>query len=299
MTKNFLSLADFSKQELLDILILAKKLKNNLVNNLLQGKQLAMIFEKTSTRTRVSFEVGINQLGGQAIFLDNKSSQLGKGETIADTARVLSRYVDIIMIRANYHKDIEELAKFATVPVINGLSDFNHPCQIMADLLTISEKKAKNFEDLLISWIGDGNNMLNSYLNACLVLGFKMQLALHKDYYPNKILIAKAQEKNLITIYDNSFAAAKDADVVMADTFISMGDENQEQKSADFKDFIVTSQIIKNAQKDAIFMHCLPAYRGQEVTEEVLESENSVIFDQAENRLHIQKAIMITLLKNK
>ena len=292
---NFISLADYSFEELYLILNYTKELKARPVNGFLQGKNIAMIFEKNSTRTRVSFEVGVNQMGGDAIVLNSSNMQLGKGETIHDTAKVLERYVDLIMIRANHHYDIEEFAKHANIPIINGLSDYNHPCQVMADIFTYIEKKG-DITGKTVCWVGDGNNVCNSWLNAANILKFKLQLALKPRYYPDEKLIHILKKQNLVEIFDTPNAAAKGADLVTTDTWVSMGDSDVEQRLDDFKNFQITAKTMSVAADDAIFMHCLPAYRGKEVAEEVIDGMQSVIFDEAENRLHVQKAIMCYLL---
>jgi ornithine carbamoyltransferase len=296
MKKDFIALSDFLKSELLEILDLAKDLKKNPIQKTFEHKNLAMIFEKSSTRTRVSFEVGANQLGGDSLFIDSRNSQLGKGETITDTAKVLSRFVDMIIIRAISHADVLELAENSTVPVINGLTDFNHPCQIMADILTIIEKFG-SIEDKVICWIGDGNNMLNSWLNAAIIFGFKIQAALHKNYMPDEKLLNQAIEAGVLEVFNNSKDAAQNADAINTDTFVSMGDVDEAQRKKDFKGFIVTEDVMMQAKPNAIFMHCLPAYRGEEVESTVIDGNQSVVFEQAENRLHAQKAIMCYLLK--
>ena len=254
-----------------------------------------MIFEKNSTRTRVSFEVAMNQLGGNAILLNSNDTQLGRGETIADTARVLSRYVDAVMLRTNKHQDIEEFAKYATIPVINGLTDFNHPCQIMTDLFTFLEKK-KTLKDKVICYIGDGNNVCNSWLNAAMIFDFKLHLSLHKKYYPNQNLLNQALAKGVVEIFDEAVLAAKNTDLVTTDTWVSMGDADAKKRLEDFADLQVTKQVMLAAKTDALFMHCLPAHRGEEVAAEVIDGKNSVVFDEAENRLHIQKSILKLIL---
>ena len=256
-----------------------------------------MIFEKTSTRTRISFEVGMSQLGGNAIFLDSKTSQIGKGETIEDTAKVLSRYADIIMIRANSHQDVESLAKNSTIPVINALTDFNHPCQLLADLLTIIEHKG-DLENQVIAWIGDGNNMCHSWLNAAIIFGFKLRLGLSKEYMPNAELLEEAKKSGVVEVFYDACQAAKDCSVINTDTFISMGDLDAENRKKAFSPLQVNEKVMQAANKDAIFMHCLPAYREKEVSAGVIDGKQSVVFDQAENRLHAQKAMMVSLLKN-
>lgn len=287
--KHFLSLQDYSVTELQKIMDFTIELKNSDKKPYLPSKQLAMIFSKPSTRTRVSFEVGINQLGGSAIVLNSNDMQLNRGETIADTARTLSRYVDMIMIRTQNHDDIIEFAEYSSVPVINGLTNFNHPCQIMTDLFTLYEKKGE-LQQQKVTWIGDGNNMCHSWINAAHKFGFKLTLALHEKYMPNSKILSEINDN--VTISYNALEAAQDADLVTTDTWVSMGDKNHDQKIQDFASLQVTDEIMQTAKSDALFMHCLPAHRGDEVTASIIDGKNSVIFDEAENRLHVQKAIM-------
>jgi len=296
MTKrDFLSLADFAKAELDTMIDMADKLKQNPLQDVSMGKQLAMIFEKSSTRTRVSFEAGINQLGGQAIVLNADDMQLGRGESIEDTAKVLSRFVDIVMIRANKHDDVVAFAKNATVPVINGLTDYNHPCQVLTDIFTFIEHKG-DIEGKVICWVGDGNNMCNSWLHAALKFKFKLHLALKEGYYPDQALIDEGKAQGFVEVFDNACDAAKDADLVTTDTWVSMGDKDAAKRLKDFAYLKVTEKVMSKAKNDAIFMHCLPAHRGEEVEASVIDGDKSVVFDEAENRLHIQKAIMVFLL---
>lgn len=296
LKKDFISLADFSKSDLDNIIKLALKLKKRPFNKKLKNKQIALIFQKNSTRTRVSFEVGISQMGGKAIILNSSEMQLGRGETISDTAKVLSRYLDAIMIRANEHNDLVELAKHASIPVINGLTNFNHPCQILADLLTLYEKKG-NITKQKICYIGDGNNICNSWLNAADKFKFKISLALKKGYYPDKKLLDNLKKQNLVEIYSDPKLAAKNSDLITTDCFVSMGDKNAKARLTAFKDFKINKEIMQQAKKDALFMHCLPAHRGEEVDAEIIDGKQSVVFDEAENRLHIQKAIISFLIK--
>ncbi len=296
---HFIDLDQIDKKELHKILQLAKKLKANKSNAKLNGKNLAMIFEKTSTRTRVSFEVGINQLGGHAIVMNQKDMQLGKGETIADTAQVLSRFVDIIMIRSNSHQTILELAANATVPVVNALSDFSHPCQIMASIMAIEEHLGSVKGKKLV-WLGDANNVLNSYIHAALAFDYELRIATPKNYNFCDIEIKKAVAMGAkITQFADAKKAVKDADVLIADTWFSMGDvaledkKLHEKKLKELMPYQVNSGLMKLAAKKAIFTHCLPAYRGYEVTADVIDSKQSIVFDEAENRLHAQKAIML------
>ncbi len=295
--RDFLAVTDLSRDELLRLIDLAVRMKSSQYRERpLAGKTLAMIFTKSSTRTRVSFEVGSTQLGGHALFLSSRDIQLGRGEPIRDTARVLSRYVDGIMIRTFAHADVEELARFATVPVINGLTDYNHPCQILADLLTVHE----NLGDLsrrVIAWIGDGNNMAHSWIEAAAVLGFELRLACPEGYDPDPTLLSQASQRTRITLTRSPQEAARGADVVNTDVWASMGQEaEQELRAAAFKGFIVDQGLMAGAAPSAIFLHCLPAHRGEEVTEAVLEGPQSRVWDEAENRLHAQKALMAMLM---
>jgi ornithine carbamoyltransferase len=262
----------------------------------LAGKTLAMIFMKSSTRTRVSFEVGTYQLGGHALFLSPRDVQLGRGEPIADTARVLSRYVDGIMIRTFAHQDVEELAKYASVPVINGLTDLLHPCQILADLLTV-RMHLGDIADKKYAWIGDGNNMANSWINAAYRFGFDLDIACPKGYEPADHLLERAQKVAKVRVVRDPMEAAAGAHVVNTDVWASMGQE-QEQKEREraFAGFTVDQKLMNAADKKAIFLHCLPAHRGEEVAAEVIDGPQSRVWDEAENRLHIQKAIMAALM---
>lgn len=267
----------------------------------LEGQKLAMIFQKSSTRTRVSFEVGMYELGGTALFLSNKDIQLGRGEPISDTAKVLSRMVDGIMIRAIEHNDVVEFAKEADIPIINGLTNLEHPCQALADMLTVKEHKG-NFDGKFV-YFGDGNNVCNSLMLICACLGMDFTVACPDKYQPNEKIIKEAlriakNNNSTITITSDVKEAAKDADVFYTDVWVSMGDEAEaEQRELDFKDYQVRQELIDLAKEDVIFMHCLPAIRGQEVTSEVIDGPNSVIFDEAENRLHAQKAVMYYFMK--
>jgi ornithine carbamoyltransferase len=262
----------------------------------LAGKTLGMIFAKSSTRTRVSFEVGAFQLGGHALFLSSRDIQLGRGEPIRDTARVLSRYLDGIMIRTFDHGDVEELARYATIPVINGLTDLLHPCQVMADLLTVRESLG-GWDGKVIAWIGDGNNMANSWLNAAGSLGFELRLACPEGYRPNPEILRRNQAKTKITLTDDPREAARGADVINTDVWASMGqEEEQAERVRAFQGYTVDEKLMSTANRDAIFLHCLPAHRGEEVSEGVIEGKQSRVWDEAENRLHVQKAIMATLM---
>jgi ornithine carbamoyltransferase len=295
--RDFLAIDDLSRDELLALLDLAGRMKRGEYDERpLAGKTLAMIFTKSSTRTRVSFEVGAAQLGGTALFLSSRDIQLGRGEPIRDTARVLSRYVDGIMIRTFDHADVEELARFATVPIINGLTDYNHPCQILADLQTMHEE----FGDVggrTVAWIGDGNNMAHSWIEAAGVLGFELRIACPRGYEPSAQLLSSWAGRAKILVTHSPLEAATGADVVTTDVWASMGQEaEQELRAQAFADFKVDAGLMAQAHPRAIFLHCLPAHRGEEVTEQVLEGPQSRIFDEAENRLHAQKALMALLM---
>lgn len=302
MKKDFLALNDFTRKELdcmLDLAVeLKKKQKEGVKHRLLKGKTLAMIFEKSSTRTRVSFEVGIYQLGGHGLFISSSASQIGRGEPIKDTARVLSRYCDGIMIRTYGQDVVEELARYSDVPVINGLTDLYHPCQIMADLLTVVEHKGGS-EGMKFAWVGDGNNMANTWIEAAAIFGFDLALACPKGYEPDgKVLNwARSRATSRIVLTDDPREAVKDADVLNTDVWASMGQEaEQKAREAAFAGFQLNGEMLRLARKDCVVLHCLPAHRGEEITEEVIEGSNSVVWDEAENRLHIQKAIMARLM---
>ncbi len=301
--RHFLTLADFSKEELLEMIDLAVKIKKQTKNGefvpYLEKQTLGMIFEKSSTRTRVSFEVGIYQLGGIGLFLSSKDLQLGRGEPLKDTARVISSMVDMVMIRTYKQSDLEEFAKYSKVPVINGLTDSYHPVQLMTDYLTMLEfGKAGN---PVAAYVGDGNNMAHSWLNLAAILGFELRVATPKGYECDEAVVKRALEMAQksgakITFSNNPKEAVKDADVVTTDTWVSMGQEDEKEKRIkDFEGFMVDSDLMKLAKDDAIFLHCLPAYRGYEVSEEVLEKYADVVFTEAENRLHAQKGIMVWL----
>jgi len=302
MKRNFISMLDV-KDDLEEIINLAIKLKGKSKNGksieLLKGKTLGMIFEKSSTRTRVSFEVGMTKLGGHAIFLSKNDIQLGRGETIEDTAIVLSRYCDILMYRAMSNEAMKELAKYSTVPVISGLDDKEHPCQIVTDLMTIKEHKGK-LKGLNFVYIGDGgNNMAHSYLLGCGIVGMNIKIVSPKNYWPDEYFIKEAKKFDIkIEVTDIVDNCTKNADVVATDTWVSMGDEKEKEKRIrDFKGYTIDKRLMNIANKDAIFLHCLPAYYGYEVTKEVAYGSQSVIFDEAENRLWAQIGIMVTLLK--
>ena len=296
--RDFLQIPDFSKDEIVALFELAEKMRAGKYKKApLAGKTLAMIFMKASTRTRVSFEVGTYQLGGHALFLSPRDVQLGRGEPIADTARVLSRYVDGIMIRTFAHQDIEELAKYATVPVINGLTDLVHPCQVLADLLTVRQHVKTKLENLVVAWIGDGNNMANSWINAAFRFGFELRIACPEGYEPADHLVARAKKSATITVTRDPVEAVKGAHVVNTDVWASMGQEDeQRQRQRAFRGFSVSDALMKKADKSAIFLHCLPAHRGEEVSADVIDGPQSRVWDEAENRLHMQKAIMAALI---
>ena len=295
--RDFLQIPDFSAKEIDNLFSLAEKMRaGKYVKKPLAGKSLAMIFMKSSTRTRVSFEVGTWQLGGHALFLSPRDVQLGRGEPIADTARVLSRYVDGIMIRTFAHSEIEELAKYADVPIINGLTDLVHPCQVLADLLTVKQFLG-GYKGKHIAWIGDGNNMANSWINAAYVLGFDLTLACPEGYDPDASILERAQSKARVRVVRDPAEAAARADVINTDVWASMGQEEEQAiREKAFRGYKVDGALMKRANKDAIFLHCLPAHRGEEVTADVIDGPQSRVWDEAENRLHIQKAIMAVLM---
>ncbi|OIJ18465.1 ornithine carbamoyltransferase [Anaerobacillus alkalidiazotrophicus] len=303
--KNLLTLLDYSSEEIKELLefsvLLKKYQKEGVPHPLLAGKTLAMIFEKSSTRTRVSFEVGMNQLGGSALFLSSKDSQLGRGEPISDTAQVLSRYVDGIMIRTHGHEIIEELAKFSTIPVINALTEDFHPCQALADILTIYEVKG-TFEGIKTVYVGDGNNVAHSFLIACAKVGMDVAIATPKGYEAKDWIMKEIEAicnetgaKLLVT--NDPVEAVSGADVIYTDVWTSMGHEEETAKRLEaFNEFQVNKALASHAKDDYIFLHCLPAHRGEEVTVDVIDGEHSYIFDQAENRLHAQKAVLVALM---
>ena len=301
MSSHLLSLADLSYQDIINLLDSAADLKEKRArgktSNLLKNKTLAMLFEKSSTRTRISFEVAMTELGGHAIYLNYKDIQLGRGESIADTARVMSRYVGAIMARVYKHETLIELSKNATVPVINGLSDVEHPCQLLADLLTIREYKGK-FKGLNFSWIGDGNNVCNSAILACALTGMKMTVACPEGYEPRNDIMERAREfGGAVNIVRDPMKAAKNADILSTDVWVSMGDEDEyDQRLHDFKPYQVNSKLLEQARHDVMVLHCLPAHRGEEITADVVDGPHSAVFDQAENRLHAQKALLLKLL---
>ena len=302
MKRDLISMLDVKDdiEEIIDLGIkLKQKSKNGEAIELLKGKTLGMIFEKSSTRTRVSFEVGMTKLGGHAIFLSTNDIQLGRGETTEDTALVLSRYVDIIMYRAKSNKAMKELARGATVPVISGLDDKEHPCQVIADLMTIKEHKGK-LKGLNFVYLGDGdNNMAHSYLLGCSMVGMNIRIVSPKKYWPEKYYVEEANKLGVtVEVTDGVENSIDDADVVATDTWVSMGDEAEKEKRIkEFQGYTIDEKLMGRAEKDAIFMHCLPAYYGYEVTKEVAHGKQSVIFDEAENRLWAQIAIIVTLCK--
>lgn len=301
MKKDFISITDLSCEEYDDILTLAARLKRQryagVPHPLLAGKTLAMIFEKASTRTRISFDVGMYDLGGYALYLNSQDTQLGRGETIADTARVMSRYVHGAIMRTYKHETITEFAKYASIPVINALSDKEHPCQIMADSLTLKEKFG-DLNGLRIAWIGDGNNVCNSLIMASVQTGMEIAVATPKGYEPDPATIRFAQENGgKVVEYDDPKKAVADAHAIYTDTWISMGEEDiKDMKLKDFNGFCLDMPLLKRAAPDAIVLHCLPAHRGEEITDEVIDSMQSGVWDQAENRLHAQKAVLVRLM---
>jgi ornithine carbamoyltransferase len=295
--RDFLQITDFTRKEIEQLFDLAKRMKaRGYRETPLAGKTLAMIFAKSSTRTRVSFEVGAYQLGGQAIFLSSKDIQIGRGEPIPDTARVLSRYVDGIMIRTYDHAEVEELARFATIPVINGLTDLTHPCQVLADVFTIKEQLG-TWEGKRIAWVGDGNNMANAWLEAAAVLGFELRLACPEGFEPDRAKFEAATKTGCVMVTEVPEEAVEGAHVVNTDVWASMGQEGEaEARRNAFKGYTVDADLMKLADPKAIFLHCLPAHRGEEVTADVIDGPQSRVWDEAENRLHVQKALLATLM---
>ena len=300
--KNLLKLLDLSTEEIIGILDLADQLKyerkHNIPHELLKGQTLGMIFQKSSTRTRVSFETGMYQLGGHALFLSSRDLQIGRGEPVQDTARVLSRYLDGIMIRTFEQKEVEDLAKFGSIPVINGLTDFCHPCQVLADLMTIREKFG-SFSGLKMCFIGDGNNMANSLIVGGLKVGMNVVVATPDGYKPDGAVLEFTKGYgDKFALETDPFMAASGADILITDTWTSMGEEaEKEERKKIFKDYQINRQLLVAANAGAMVQHCLPAYRGQEITEEVFEEHADEIFNEAENRLHAQKAVMVKLMK--
>ena len=298
-SKDLLTLDELSDGEIKKIIDLAIKLKKNNRRGkdkpLLKNKTLAMIFEKPSTRTRISFDTGMYQLGGHSIYLSSNELQLSRGESLEDTAKTMSRYVDLIMARVYDHKTLEILSNNASIPVINGLSDSFHPCQILADLMTIREKK-KKLKGLKIAWIGDGNNVCNSLIYGCAKSKIKITIATPNGFEPDMNIVRKCKKYTDVTITNEPTLAVKDADIVMTDTFVSIHTKNPEQSRKFLPKFQVNSSLMKKAKNNALFMHCLPAKRTHEVSEDVIDGPQSIVWDQAENRLHVQKALMLALL---
>ncbi len=302
MIRHFLKLSDYNKDELDALLELARELKTQQKERtphlLLDGKSVALIFEKSSTRTRVSFEVGVYQLGGQPLFISSATSQMGRGEPIKDTARTLSRYCDGVMIRTYGQEIIEEFSRYATIPVINGLTDKFHPCQIMADLLTVIEHKG-GYAGRKFAWVGDGNNMANTWIEAAAIFGFDLAIACPQGYEPDRQVWewAQARTSGTITITEDPEEAVEGADVLNTDVWASMGQEAEQQiRSHAFAGYCLDEQLVAKANPDCIVLHCLPAHRGEEISEAVIEGKHSVVWDEAENRLHVQKAIMARLM---
>lgn len=299
--KHLLKMLDLSKEEIIDILNLADQLKyeqkNNIPHRHLEGKTLGMIFQKSSTRTRVSFETGMYQLGGQALFLSNRDLQIGRGEPVQDTARVLSRYLDGIMIRTFEQKEVEDLAEYGSIPIINGLTDFCHPCQVLADLMTIREHKGR-LEGLKMCYIGDGNNMANSLIVGGLKVGMSVAIACPEDYQPDAEVLEFCKEYGDKFVMTTSvLEAAKDADVLFTDVWASMGQEDEAEKRKQiFKGYQINDEVMAVAHEDAMVQHCLPAHREEEITAKVFEEHAGEIFDEAENRLHAQKAVMVKVM---
>ena len=298
--RHFLDFRDLTQNDIIDILTEAMRLKKARTASAeepLLGKSLAMIFEKNSTRTRVSFEVGMRELGGTPIVLQKDDLQLGRGETVADTARVLSRYVHAMMLRAYHHNTLMELAQYATVPVINGLTDLLHPCQLMADVMTIEEQLG-NITGKRVAWVGDGNNMANTWITVAQKLDFELVLACPKTLQPDAEILAAARKAGAkITLTTSPIEAVTGADVVNTDTWVSMGDDDTLTRKQAFHSFQVNEALMAKAKKDAIFLHCLPAHRGEEVSDAVLDGAQSRVWDEAENRLHVQKAILLWCLE--
>ena len=300
--KHLLKLLECSTEEIIGLLDLADQLKyekkNNIPHKILEGKSIGLIFQKSSTRTRVSFETGMYQLGGQALFLSSRDLQIGRGEPVQDTARVLSRYLDGIMIRTFEQKEVEDLAEYGSIPVINGLTDFCHPCQVLADLMTIREKYAV-LEGLKMCYIGDGNNMANSLIVGGLKTGMQVSIATPDDYCPDPQVMSFAKPNPNFFITNDPMKAVENADIVITDTWASMGQEaEKEQRMKAFQGYQVNDELMAAAKPGAMVQHCLPAYRGQEITEKVFEAHAEEIFEEAENRLHAQKAVMVTLMKD-
>ena len=299
---HLLKLGDLTEKEILSILNLADQLKyekkHNIEHHHLKGKTLGMIFAKSSTRTRVSFEVGMYDLGGSALFLSNANTQLGRGEPVEDTARVLSRYLDGIMIRTFDQEEVETFAKYGSIPIINGLTDYAHPCQVLADLMTIREVK-NTFQGIKMAFIGDGNNMANSLIVGGIKVGMEVAVACPDSYKPDPDIVKWASESGRFTLTNDIFEAAKDADVLYTDVWASMGEEDEiEVRKKAFAGYQINKELMTAAKPDAMVLHCLPAHRGEEITADVFEAHADEIFEEAENRLHAQKAIMVKLMKD-
>ena len=302
MHRHFLKLSDFTRQELDDLFSMTRRLKEQqkkgIEHQLLKGKTLAMIFEKSSTRTRVSFEVGMFQLGGHPLFISTKDSQMGRGEPIKDTARVMARYCDGVMIRTYGQEIVEEFARYSSIPVINGLTDLFHPCQIMADLFTVLEARG-SYQGLKFAWVGDGNNMANTWLEAAAIFGFDLTLACPEGYTPDQRVMewALAKATSRIVLTTDPREAARDADVLNTDVWASMGQEaEQKVREKAFAGYQLNEELLDLAKGNCMVLHCLPAHRGEEISDDVMEGPHSAVWDEAENRLHVQKAIMATLL---
>ncbi|ACD66180.1 MAG TPA: ornithine carbamoyltransferase [Sulfurihydrogenibium sp.] len=304
MKRDFVSFTDLSREEVLGIIDYAKKLKKDkFADRTLEGKSIGLIFMKQSTRTRLSFEVGVYQMGGQPIYISGSTTQLSRGEDIKDTARVMSRYLDGIVIRTFSHQEVEELAKYGSIPVINALTDYQHPCQVLADLMTIDEEFG-SLENKKVAYVGDGNNMANTLLLACALMGMDISVATPPNYEPNSKAVYESVDiakktGSKITITNDPKEAVLEADVIYTDVWVSMGQENEKGKKDVFKPFTVNKDLVLLAKPNAIVMHCLPAHKGEEITEDVFEQYSDVIFNQAENRLHVQKSLMSFLFKNR
>ena len=299
MTKHFIDFDNFSFVELKEIIdraiTLKKEHNKGIINNSLKNKTLAMIFDKSSTRTRVSFEAGMTQLGGHALFLSNKDIQLGRGESIIDSAIVISSMVDAVMLRISSHEDIITFSKYSNKPVINALSDLSHPCQILADLMTFKEHRG-SIKGKKVAWLGDGNNVCQTYMQAAEIFGFELKIACPKNYEPNQSFVERYE--NNIDYYTNPMEACEGADLVVTDVWASMGKESeQKQRESAFKDYQVDQKMMSHANSGALFMHCLPAHRGEEVSADVIDGKHSAVWDEAENRLHVQKALLLYLMK--
>ena len=296
--KHLLKLLDWTPEEIEATLELADKLKAEkkagIKHHILEGKTLGMIFQKASTRTRVSFEVGMHDLGGNPLFLSSKDLQIGRGEPVQDTARVLSRFLDGIMIRTFEQQEVEDLAKYGSIPIINGLTDFCHPCQVLADLQTIREYKGKNIKGLKLCYIGDGNNMANSLIVGCIKMGMRVAIACPKGYEPDSVVVEWAKENGDLLITEDIIEACTGADVLYTDVWASMGQEGEAaERQKIFKNYQINDKAVEASNKGVMVLHCLPAHRGEEITEEVLEAHAAEIFDEAENRLHAQKAVLV------